>query len=462
MTELKHYGMHRHFTDAGCVLLFGGGIKKGYLYGKTADERPCKTIENRVVIEDLHATIYRALGISPKLAYEVEKRPFYVTRDGKGKPIDCAVLAHGLVVRPRPSRRLKEKPAMHHPAALSRRNFLAATAAASAACLAGVSARAAGPATQPDAVLGQGDYRYKVVPGWGVLDPKKNPVNDCHSMVQDAKGRILLLTNDTHNNVIIYDKAGRMLDTWGHAFPGVHGMTLVNENGEEFLFITDYAKGQVYKTTIDGKVLMTLGVPVESGKFPPKTAYKPTDIVVRPDGDFYVLDGYGTSFVFRYGPKGDLKSVFGGKGKQPENLNEAHGGRIDFRSQDKPLLLITSRQDHTIKRFTLDGAYVDDLPFPNMLPCNIYFKGDVAYVPHLRMVDGNSHGFLTVLGRDDRILSNPGGAPAEYDADGKLKPLHREQNVFIHPHGLCVDDEDSLYVAQWASGKTYPIKLQRV
>jgi hypothetical protein len=87
INELKHYGMHRHFTDAGCVLLFGGGIKKGYLHGRTADERPCKTLEKRVVIEDLHASIFRALGISPKLSYEIEKRPFYVTRDGLGKSI---------------------------------------------------------------------------------------------------------------------------------------------------------------------------------------------------------------------------------------------------------------------------------------------------------------------------------------------------------------------------------------
>jgi hypothetical protein len=83
----KHYGMHRHFTDAGCVLLFGGGVKRGYLHGRTADERPCRTIEKPVVIEDLHATIYTAMGISPKLAYEIEQRPFYVTRDGLGKPI---------------------------------------------------------------------------------------------------------------------------------------------------------------------------------------------------------------------------------------------------------------------------------------------------------------------------------------------------------------------------------------
>ena len=85
--DMKHYGMHRHFTDAGCVLLFGGGIKRGYLHGVTSDERPCKTLEKRVIIEDLHASIYQAVGISPKLAYEIERRPFYVTRDGVGKPI---------------------------------------------------------------------------------------------------------------------------------------------------------------------------------------------------------------------------------------------------------------------------------------------------------------------------------------------------------------------------------------
>lgn len=88
ITDEKYYGMHRHFTDAGCVLMWGGGMKRGHLHGLTADERPCKTIKDRVVIEDLHATIYRALGISPKLAYTVEERPFYVTRDGLGKPID--------------------------------------------------------------------------------------------------------------------------------------------------------------------------------------------------------------------------------------------------------------------------------------------------------------------------------------------------------------------------------------
>ena len=85
--ELKHYGMHRHFTDGCSMLMFGGGIKKGNVYGKTADERPCKTIENPIVIDEVHQTIYHALGIDPQTHYLVEKRPFYTTPDGKGKAV---------------------------------------------------------------------------------------------------------------------------------------------------------------------------------------------------------------------------------------------------------------------------------------------------------------------------------------------------------------------------------------
>jgi hypothetical protein len=87
MKEMKHYGLHRHFTGSGSVLLFGGGIKKGFLYGETAPERPLLVTKNPVTIPDLHATILTALGVSPRTAFEVEKRPFYVTEDGKGKPV---------------------------------------------------------------------------------------------------------------------------------------------------------------------------------------------------------------------------------------------------------------------------------------------------------------------------------------------------------------------------------------
>lgn len=87
LEELRHYGLHRHFTGGSSVLMFGGGMKQGFLYGATAPERPCVAIENPVTITDLHATILEALGIGPKTAFEVERRPFYVTQDGKGQAV---------------------------------------------------------------------------------------------------------------------------------------------------------------------------------------------------------------------------------------------------------------------------------------------------------------------------------------------------------------------------------------
>jgi len=82
--EMKHYGQHRHFTAGSSVVMFGGGMKRGFVYGRTADERPLSAIEKPVSVSDLHATIFTAMGISPKTAFDVEKRPFYATEDGKG------------------------------------------------------------------------------------------------------------------------------------------------------------------------------------------------------------------------------------------------------------------------------------------------------------------------------------------------------------------------------------------
>ncbi|MGV3720912.1 MAG: DUF1501 domain-containing protein [Actinomycetota bacterium] len=87
--KMEHYGIHGHFGGACSLLMFGGGVKQGFVYGKTSDEFPCDTVENPVHIHDLHATIYRIMGLSPKYNVEVEKRPFYITRDGIGKPIQA-------------------------------------------------------------------------------------------------------------------------------------------------------------------------------------------------------------------------------------------------------------------------------------------------------------------------------------------------------------------------------------
>jgi hypothetical protein len=83
----RNYGLHRHFSGAGSVVLFGGGIRGGIRYGATSNEPPFDIVDKPVSMANLHATIFHALGIPANLSYEVEGRPFFVTPDGKGKPV---------------------------------------------------------------------------------------------------------------------------------------------------------------------------------------------------------------------------------------------------------------------------------------------------------------------------------------------------------------------------------------
>jgi len=83
--EMKHYGQHRHFTGGSSVVMWGGGMKKGFLYGSSAPQRPFMALKDPLSVTDLHATIFTAMGISPKTAFDIEKRPFYATDDGKGQ-----------------------------------------------------------------------------------------------------------------------------------------------------------------------------------------------------------------------------------------------------------------------------------------------------------------------------------------------------------------------------------------
>ncbi len=112
-----------------------------------------------------------------------------------------------------------------------------------------------------DPLYGHNGMVYKMDTKWGTQNPDIYPVNDCHEMVQDKQGRLVLLTNETKNNILVYDTSGKVLEAWGHNFPGAHGLTLHNENGDDFLYITDTNLHQVYKTTMNGQVLLTIDYP---------------------------------------------------------------------------------------------------------------------------------------------------------------------------------------------------------
>lgn len=311
-------------------------------------------------------------------------------------------------------------------------------------------------------VYGHNGMRYRIDNKWGTLDASKNPVNDCHEMVQDSKGRILLLTNETKNNVLVYNKSGKLLQSWGHEFPGAHGLTLQKANGEDFLFITDTSKHQVFKTTIDGKILMTIDYPADTGVYKNKEAFVPTETTVLENGDFYIADGYGSQYIMHYDANGKLKHFFGGKGDQPANLDNAHGICVDTR-RSEPSLLITDRTRNCFKRFSFEGKWIETIALPGACVCRPVIRGNHLYAAVLRSPDlkATGSGFITILDKNNKVVSNIGGTAPLY-TNNALQPMSQAEKIFVHPHDVCVDNDENLYVAQWASGKVYPYKLRRV
>ncbi|MEZ4903834.1 MAG: hypothetical protein R2822_19825 [Spirosomataceae bacterium] len=217
-------------------------------------------------------------------------------------------------------------------------------------------------------VIGHGDFKYKVHSEWGKLDTQKYPVKNCHEMVKDRQGRLLMLTDERKNNVLIYDKSGKLLESWTLQLDGAHGLTIHEEGGDEYLYITDIASGRVIKTTLQGKIVMELAHPRTTGVYDTLSKFSPTETAIGPNGDIYVADGYGSQFVLRYDAKGNFINKFGGDSYlQESKFKQVHGVAIDYRTPTNPTLICTARMKNAFKRFTLEGTYIETIYLQELL-----------------------------------------------------------------------------------------------
>ena len=352
---------------------------------------------------------------------------------------------------------------------MQRRSFLQTSAAAIGGLLAMPHLRAddkSAPAFH-GAIIGHGEHRYRVDKLWSQADPQKTPVNNCHEMVQAKDGRLFLLTDNVRNNVLIYAKTGNLLGNWTLNLSGAHGLTLTTEGEREILWIAD-TKGRVLKTTLEGEVLMELQTAQECGAYPIGQKYSPTEVAVGPDGQIYVADGYGSQFILRFDGTGKYLGKFGGKSElSAGKFLQAHGLVMDTREKE-PLLLCTERMKNEFQWFTPTGEFVKSVYLPGAFMSRPVIHGDLLlsgvcfgmlpndYRPKLH------RGFVTILDKQNRVISNPGGQEPKYNSAGQLEILMQEQPVFEHCHDVCVDDQHDLYVCQWNAGKVYPTKLHRV
>ena len=363
----------------------------------------------------------------------------------------------------------------------TRRHFLAGLSTAAAATWTQTLRSAPDPGK--DIVIGHGAHRYKVNKDWVVPGQgRHHPILNCHEMVQVKDGRLFMIGDHWDNQMLVFKPDGTILDSWGAVWPGGHGLTLVNENGEEFLFVTDSGlwktggtsyrqTGRVTKIDLAGREIFTISHPMSVGAYEPEMVFNPTEVAIAPNGDIYVVDGYGSQYVLRYDARGKFIQRFGGKDGVPveERLNNAHGVAIDTRQgADKATVIVTSRADQCFRRFTLDGKFLETLPVPGCMVCRPVISGQELYAgvcwsntPEINKLPQRPSGFTVVLDAVGKVVSAPGGSQPVYK-DGKLLPLTQADRVFDHGHDVCVLDNGDLIVCQWNAFQTYPIKLEKL
>ena len=306
---------------------------------------------------------------------------------------------------------------------------------------------------------GTGYHTYEAVEGWGQLPAGMKYGFGC-GVIVDSKDRVIVTSRSTNPCVAIFDKHGKLLETWSNEFAEnvnltteqvkdtAHCLYLSREGLKEFIYWTENVSTnkegpklgkRVYKTDLKGKVLYTIGnVDHEDATSQKFDWTNPTDVAVATNGDIYVVDGYGSQRVSRFDRHFNHLKTIGGhctKAREHGLFNTCHGIWINtLRSEHE--VYIADRANGRIEVFSLELEYkrsVLDGEVRN--PCCFYQHRGEIFIPDLA-------GRITILDAADKLVAHLG--------DGKGKPDNKTNPaLFAAPHAMCVDSRGDMYVVEW-------------
>jgi sugar lactone lactonase YvrE len=291
-------------------------------------------------------------------------------------------------------------------------------------------------------IVGSGTHVYEIAKGWAKV-PSHVVLGYTHGIVVDSQDNVFVFHTETPS-VIKFDKNGNYLSSWGEEFEGgAHGFLLHKEGNEEFFYITDTKRGLMVKLTIDGWPVLTLGTPDMPDVYNNERKFIPTDVCVAPNGDIYVTDGYGQNWIHQYDTKGSLIRSWGGTGSELGRMKCPHGISIDMRGPE-PEVYVADRGNFRIQVFTLDGKHKRFIVNDMDMPCSFYYDGDEMFFPDL-------HSRVTIFDKNDRLITHLGEDQQAYKQQGwpNLPLDYFRPNKFSSPHGVCVDSQHNVYVAEW-------------
>jgi DNA-binding beta-propeller fold protein YncE len=287
-------------------------------------------------------------------------------------------------------------------------------------------------------ILSDGDFRYEVLEGWAQL-PAELRLGDVAAVAVDGRDNVFLFTRGEHP-VIVLDRDGNILRTWGHGmFKRPHGLHI---GADQTIYCTDDGDHSVRKCTLEGRLLLQIGVPGEPAPFMSgQPFHRCTHTALSPRGDIYVSDGYGNACVHKFAPNGRLLMTWGRSGCAPGEFYLPHNLVCD----EEGWVYVADRENHRVQVFDGEGnfeAQWNNLHRPCALcrtagPAALFYVGELAPAITPLLSFPNLGPRLTVLDAKGQPLARLSAGPAGI-GPGR----------FIAPHGLAVDSRGDLYVGE--------------
>jgi DNA-binding beta-propeller fold protein YncE len=288
-------------------------------------------------------------------------------------------------------------------------------------------------------ILGSGNFRYKVIEDWAKL-PDGWSFRDVAAVATDHKDRVYVFNRGEHP-MIVFDRDGNFLRSWGEGvFNRAHGLHI---GPDESLYCTDDGDHSVRKCTLEGKVLLTIGIP---GKAAPYMSGEPfhrcTHTALSPRGDIYVSDGYGNSRIHHYSPDGRLLKSWGESGTGPGQFNIPHNLCCD----PDGWIYVADRENHRVQVFDGNGKY--EAEWHNLhRPCGMFMEakrqplcyiGEIGPTLPINRDVPNLGPRISIVDHKGQLVSRFGAEKAGFD----------RPDQFVAPHGMAVDSHGDLYVGE--------------
>ena len=145
-------------------------------------------------------------------------------------------------------------------------------------------------------VVGSGEHRYEVIENWGRL-PDGWHYGEVAAVGVDSKDNVYVFARSEHP-MMVFDRDGNFLRSWGEGlFHRPHGVHLAPD---DTIYCTDDGDHTVRRLTLEGKLLLEIGVPGEPAPLYGGDPFnRCTHTALSPEGDIYVADGYGNARVHK-------------------------------------------------------------------------------------------------------------------------------------------------------------------